>query len=280
VLAYAGWRGWSTWPAVDRHDDRRGEQLIARLTLGLDEQQSLFVSQMNWQLENVLLYVGRYNREDLSWVRLGDVLTHLPFFVEDNHAISRDLVMTAEAAASVVAAYGPHFPIVEDAAVGAPGLSEIVRVVPPGASYVLALLTPPRDEHLDDDVLADALATLTAGQLPARAPAAYEVIAGRAGEAPMLHRWSDRPFQARVQIGGEPFLVRMDSWLPSDTFRRGGFGQVLRGRDHVLILERGLNLVWIGRDGHVSPPFYAASLFAPKPRYRLPAATVQLARTK
>src|SRR4029453_13110444 len=36
-LAYAGWRGWSTWPAVDRHDDRRGEELIARLALGLDD---------------------------------------------------------------------------------------------------------------------------------------------------------------------------------------------------------------------------------------------------
>ena len=43
----------------------------------------------------------------------------------------------------------------------------------------------------------------------------------------------------------EPFTVRMDSWLPFDTFRRPGFGHVLRGREHVQILERGVNLVWL-----------------------------------
>jgi hypothetical protein len=67
----------------------------------------------------------------------------------------------------------------------------------------------------------------------------------------------------------ESFTVRLDSWLPSDTFRRPGFGHVLRGREHVQIIERGVNLVWIGRDGRASPPLYAASLFAPQARYRL-----------
>jgi hypothetical protein len=52
---------------------------------------------------------------------------------------------------------------------------------------------------------------------------------------------------------------------------------VLHRRNHILILERGVNLVWLGADGEPSPPYYAASLFAPKPRYRLPAATLQLA---
>ncbi|MBI4266096.1 MAG: DUF2723 domain-containing protein [Acidobacteria bacterium] len=278
AFLYAGWRGWSTWPAVDRHDDRRGERLIARLTLGLDEQNAVLVSQMNWQLENVLLYAGRFQRPQVAWVRLDDVLPHFPFLVEDNHAAGRDLVATAEAAAQIAAAYGPRFALVEDAGLPAPGLSELVAQLPDGVPYVLCLLTPPRDESLDPDVMADVLAALTGGRTPARTEAAYELIAGISGERPLVYRASSRPFHVRFRILDEPFTVRMDSWLPTDTFRRPGFGHVIRGREHVLVLERGVNMVWLGRDGRPSPPFYAASLFAPKPRYRLSAATPQLAR--
>lgn len=277
ALAYTGWRGWSTWPAVDRHDDRRGEQLIARLALGISDQNAVLVSQMNWQLENVLLYVTRYQRPELAWVRLGDVLPHFPFLVEDNHAISRDLVMTAEAASDVAAAYGDRFAIVEDTTLPQPGLSEVVQQIPDGTPYVLCVLTPPRDEHLDPDVMDDAIATLTGRQAFARPGSAYEIIAGLAGERPVVSRSSMRPFDVRFRILDEPFTVRMDSWLPFDTFRRAGFGHVMHGRQHILILERGVNLVWLDTAGAPSPPYYAASLFAPKPRYRLPAATLQLA---
>jgi hypothetical protein len=109
-------------------------------------------------------------------------------------------------------------------------------------------------------------------------PSSYELIAGITGEPPVLYQASERPFQTRFRILDETFTVRMDSWLPSDTFRRPGFGHVLRGRDHILILERGVNMVWLERGGEASLPYYAASLFAPKPRYRLAAATLQLAR--
>jgi len=80
-----------------------------------------------------------------------------------------------------------------------------------------------------------------------------------------------------VQLLDESLTVRMDSWLPSDTFRRAGFGHVLRGREHVMIIERGISLVWFGPAGVPSQPFYWASLYAVQPRFRLPAATLQLA---
>jgi hypothetical protein len=279
ALSYAGWRGWSTWPAVDRHADRRGEQLMARLTLGVTEREALFVSQLNWQLENVLLYTGRHLRPDLAWTRLGDVLPHWPFLVEDSQRIGRDLVVTAQAAADIVAAYGPAYPLIEDAAVPVPGLEEAAAAVPRGLPYVLSVLTPPREERLAREVLAEALATLTGGNGSPPTGLAFEVFAGVAGEPPQVHRASNRPFTQQFLIFDEPFTVRMDSWLPSDTFRRAGFGHVLRGRDHVMILERGVNLVWLSRTGVSSPPYYAASLFAFQPRYRLPAATLQLAES-
>ena len=56
ALMYAGWRGWDTWPAVDRHTDRRAEAQLAHLAEGLNARSALLVSKMDWQLENVLLY--------------------------------------------------------------------------------------------------------------------------------------------------------------------------------------------------------------------------------
>ena len=107
MIGFAGWRGWTTWPLVDRHDDGRGQQLIAALTQGVRDSNALFVSQMNWQLENVLLYSGRHLRPDLSWVRLGDVLTHWPLFLQDNHALGRDLVLNGDAARELAGVIDP-----------------------------------------------------------------------------------------------------------------------------------------------------------------------------
>jgi hypothetical protein len=275
ALAYAGWRGWSTWPAVDRHDDRRGEELIARLALGLNDRNALLVSEMNWQLENVLLYMSRHVRRDLLWVRVGDVMSHWPFLVEDNHRLGRDIVLTAAAAADVMTAYGPEVPVIQDVVV--PTLPEALAAVPRGMPYVLSVLTSAPDSQLNPEALSEALSALMNGRVPPREPSAYELFAGISGDAPQKYRASNRPFTERFRVIDEMFTVRMDSWLPFDTFRRAGFGHVLRGRQHVLTLERGVSLVWFGRGGEPSRPYYAAGVFAPEPRYRVPAATLQLA---
>ena len=59
-----------------------------------------------------------------------------------------------------------------------------------------------------------------------------------------------------------------------------GFGHVLRGREHVHDPRAGREPRLVGRDGRSSAPFYAASLFAPEPRFRLPAATLELAGSR
>jgi hypothetical protein len=133
----------------------------------------------------------------------------------------------------------------------------------------LTVLTPPPEERFDENELVAALGSLTRNRPPARARGAFELIAGITGERASVYRASDRPFRMSFNLLDEPFTVRMDSWLPFDTFRRPGFGHVLRGREHVQILERGVNLVWLNRDGRAATPVYAASLFAVKPRYRI-----------
>jgi hypothetical protein len=277
AVIYAGWRGWDTWPAVDRHADRRADAQLAHLAEGVDARNALLVSKMDWQLENVLLYSSRYDRRDLAWVRLDDVLLHFPYLVRDNLAESRDLVLTADAAKGVVAAYANEFPLVLDQA-PAPTLADVVSRIPRGSPYVLTLLQPPPGAWtIDRDDFAKALAELADNRLPPRSEASYEVWAGSHGEAPTLYRSSTHPFRANVLIGGEPFTIRMDSWLPEDTFRRGGFAHVLHGRSHALIAERGISLVWLRRDGSPAT-YYGAGLYTPEARFRIPAPGAHLAR--
>jgi hypothetical protein len=278
AIVYGGWRAWQTWPVADRHMDRRADVLVARLSLGVDDTSAVLLSQMDWQWENALLYSARYERRDVAWTRLASVRPHLPFFVDENHAIGRDVVLTAAAAADVLSAYGPRFPLVRDEQPPAPALTEIVAAIPPGSPFVLSLLTP-RDQPLDTADVAGVLKMLKAPPAAFDPAARYQVWAGVAGETPVAYRLSARPFVERLTLLGEALTIRMDGWLPFDTFRRGGFGHVLRGREPVLTIERGVSLVWFDRDG--SPRVaYAAGLYAPAPRYRIPAASgaQQLAR--
>jgi hypothetical protein len=279
ALVYAAWRGWDTWPAVDRHADRRADAQLSHLAEGVDARNALLISKMDWQLENVLLYSSRYDRRNLAWVRLDDVLLHFPFLVRDNVAESRDLVLTADAARGVVAAYANEFPLVLDQA-PAPGFAEIVARIPPGTPYVLTLLLPPPGGRtIEHENFENGLAELTGNRTPPRVEASYEVWAGSHGEAPTLYRSSAHPFREDVLIAGEPFTIRMDSWLPEDTFRRGGFAHVLHGRRHALIAERGISLLWLQRDGSPAS-YYGAGLYTPEARFRILAPSAHLARNQ
>jgi hypothetical protein len=287
VCLYAGWRAWDTWPAIDRHNDRRAEALVTRLTLGVNPQTAVLVTDLNWQLENALLYYSRWERRDIPWVRLPDVEPHFPFLVRDNEAISRDIVMDSYSARDVVAAFGPLFQVQPDPVRTSPDLLDEISRLARGTPYVLCVLTPPREEHLDPAVLQAALDMLTHGHVPPASPragsaeggpaAAYQLIAGLAGEAPLVTRSADYPFRQEFRLLDDPFTVRMESWLPSDTFRRAGFGHVIRGHEHVLILERGVNLVSFDRNAQPSAPIYAASLYAPGERYRISSVSPSLA---
>ena len=276
LLVNAGWRAWDTYPAADRHLDRRADALVARAAAGLNDRESVLLSGMNWETESALLYSARWERRDLAWTRLPEVLPHLPDFVRDNQAIGREVVLTAEAARDVVAAYGAALPIVRDERIRAASLRETVAQIPEGLPYVLAFLLPPPGEELDEEDFGIVLEVLTRGASRS-APQRYELWAGLTGSEPIFHRASNRPFDARFSILGDAFQVRMVSWLPSDTFRRGGFGHVLRGRERELFVERGISLVWFRPDG--SPDtVYAAGRYAPQPRFRIAPFAPQLAR--
>jgi hypothetical protein len=262
-----------TWPITDRHLDHRGDQFVERTFFGLSARNALLVTRMPWDQENAL-YAAHYLPQAIPWVRLNEVMLHFPDLVRDNLSIGRDVVLTADAAAQVVAAYGSHFPVVRDNFPPATTLAETAARIPRGAPYVMTILTPLADYAVDDNDLADAVQGLTGRSR--REHGRYEVIAGVAGDAPSLHFATDQPVVRDVMIAGDRLRVRFDSWLPFDTFRRGGFGHVLLRGSRILFIERGVSLVWLQPDG--SPDVaYAAGVFAPQPRYRIPVATSRLA---
>jgi hypothetical protein len=275
LLMYGGWRGWHTYPVADRHLDRRADVLAARLASGVSESNAVLLSRLNWEPENVLLYSARYERPALAWTRLAPVLPHLPFFIRDNAAIGRDIVLTSAAAADVVATYGPAFPILRDDVPPAPSLLETVSQIQRGVPYVLTRLDPADGEPLNEEEFDAVLTALTGAAT--RTEARYQVWAGQRGGASVFHQASDRPFRARFAILGDEFSVRIDSWLPFDTFRRGGFGHVLRERERLLFIERGVSLLAFRPDG-APVTAYAANHYAPAPRFRIAPPALQLAR--
>ncbi|HTM04783.1 MAG TPA: DUF2723 domain-containing protein [Vicinamibacterales bacterium] len=275
LIAYAGWRAWDTWPAVDRHNDHRAETLVANVTRGADESHAVIATDMDWQAENALLYSSRWEQTNVAWVRLAEVLPHFPFFVDDNHAIDRDVILTANAATDVTATYGSLYALEP---VDMPSsLAAVVAAIPRGAPYVLTRLKPTADNPLDVVDYSQAVAALSNNRITAPATTLYEVIAGLNGDAPALHQTANRPFRMSSAIAGDRFDIRMESWLPDDTFRRAGFGQVIRGHTQVMIVERGVSLVWFSASA-APRVAYAAGLYAPQPRFRILRATLHFAR--
>jgi hypothetical protein len=272
LLAYAGWLAWDTWPSATRAGDRRADLLVARLATNLTDTDAVLLSDMNWQSENALLYSARYERRTVAWRRVAEVLPHLPFFVRDNHVIGRDVVLAGNAAARVAAAYGTLFPLVPE---GLPPATLLDRAesIPRGTPFILTFLEPTPGERLDTQDFDQALTAL-AGRTARRGQSRFQVWAGVAGESGGYHREADRPFRDDFPVLGDRFSVRMESWLPYETFRRAGFGHVLRGREPILTVERGVSLVWFARDG--SPAVaYAGGLYAPSPRVRIPVSVPQ-----
>jgi hypothetical protein len=261
--------------------------LVTRLALGANPQNAVLVTDLNWQVENALLYHTRWQRRDVPWVRLPDVQLHFPLLVRDNEAISRDMILDAYSARDVVAAFGPLFPLQREPISASPDLIEEIEGLSSGTPYVLCVLTPPREERLDPALLRAAVGMLTGGHVPpvlriggsmeAATGARYQLMAGLTGETPIVARAEDSPFRMNFRLLEDPFTVRMESWLPSDTFRRAGFGHVLRGREHVLTLERGVSVVWFDRNARPSNPVYAASVYSPGHRYRLSSVSPSLA---
>jgi hypothetical protein len=268
AVALPAWRAWDTLSAVNRHDDRRPVQWLNTLTRGLTDR-SLLIGDVNWQLEKGLDYYTRRLRPELNVVRAGGTLLTLPFLIHDNLAEGREVVATPLARARIRAAYGDLFTFTPDEREVVRPLRARLEGVSRGTPYVLTLLAAYPDLPFDQPELAEGVEFLTGGTATLGHEPSYTMLAGIVGVRPTVDRRSDRPFRVRFRLGTLDVDVRMESWLPTDTIRRAGFGHVIVGRQHALTLERGVSVVTLPEDGLAPRTGYASGLFAPLPRFRV-----------
>ena len=259
LMLYPAWRGYDTLPAVDRSWDRRAEELLAEF---IASPRAVYGVDTNWQVQNAFEYFMREQRpgipwfytEEFEWLQEGDRVARFNTFLRANAEISRSVVVTQRIAETVLQS---------TLETPAGGFGERVASVRPGAPYVIAILRSDREFSLNTAGLAQAWERL-APNVTLPEPRHYTVMVGRVGERPVLLESQDRPYRVGVTLDALDIDVRMESWLPTDTIRRAGFGHVIVNRRHVLTLERGVSFVALepGSGG----PIYDSGLFAPIPK--------------
>lgn len=265
LAAYAGVRGYRDYPAIDRSGDTRPTTVLSAMTRDLNDRDAIFLVDLNWQVANGLSYFTRSVRPEIATARMRDVLLYAPALLADNLDQGRRVALDASAARILDDSYGPLFRPAID--ISPPAFTEIVRRVPAGSRYVVCILKPSRDMALDAAGLAAALRVLSGGAAVDRRPGDYAVIAGIAGRPPSVVRAADRPFRERATLDGVTADIRMESWLTSDTIRRMGFGHVIVGRRHTLIVERGISFAAFDAAGEPITTAYFSGIFALPARY-------------
>jgi hypothetical protein len=271
LLLYPAWRGYDTYPAVDRSGDNRAVELLEQMTepprstyLPSDPGDYVYALDSNWQVQNAVEYFMRvrkpqtqwFTTDQLVWLKEADGVDRFRRFVAANNAIGRSIVATDRTLNNVDANRATrilHEPLPHLLDFGAR-----VHAVREGTAYALAVLRSDREYPLDTIALAQAWTWLAPGvMMPALAN--YTIIVGRVGERPVLIESQDRPYRVRIRLDPFDFDVRMESWLPTDTIRRAGFGHVIVNRQHALIVERGISFIALGHDGG---PIYSSGPFA------------------
>ena len=268
LLAYPAWRGYDTFPAVDRSWDNRAVKLLTEFTTAPDN--SVFGVDSNWQVQNAFEYYMREQRpgvpwfstEELEWLKWPGGREHFEAFVNTNARAGRDILATSRVYDRIRVSPAS---LRQQRSYDGSRVAKRMSAVRSDDPYVLALLQSDPEYPLSTTGFAHAWQWLAPGlSLPQEGR--YTVIAGRVGRSPALIESRDRPYRLNLTL--EPFEIdiRMESWLPADTIRRAGFGHVIVNRRHALTLERGISFIVL-RPG--AEPFYDAGLFAPIPRILL-----------
>ena len=270
VLVFAAWTAYDNYPALDRSADTRPTDAMTALAAGIDDQDAVLLTDLDWQAENALNYFRRSVRPDLVVGYMPDLLDHVDRIISDNRAEMRQVVVTSRARADMQTRFGDRFSFSPDARVARPSVAELASLLPPGTRYVLSVLKPARGNTVDLTALARTLDLLGASRSATTLGSAdYSVIAGTTGSRPQLAFASNDPFRRHVVLEGIGVDIRMESWLAFDTIRRMGFGQVVAGHHHTMIIERGVSFVAFASDGRPIQQGYAASVFAPEPRWAI-----------
>jgi hypothetical protein len=266
-LVYPVWRGYDTFPAVDRSRDNRAFKLLDELTS--QPENAIFGVDSNWQVQNAFEYfmheyrpgVPWFISDELEWLKWPRGRERFNAFLQANTDSGRKVIVTPRLYDRV------RTPPTSQWQHGPPDafrFSETVATIRRGSPYVLAVLRSDREFPLNRPALGRAWTELTTGTAFPDLKQ-YNVVVGRAGERPDLIETSDTPFRVSKTIVPFDIDIRMESWLPTDTIRRAGFGHVVVNHRHELTIERGISFKALGG----GEPIYDSNVFAPIPRLPL-----------
>jgi hypothetical protein len=272
-LVYPLWRGYDTFPAVDRTWDTRPTRVLEQFTAPPERQTSssfpeaVFGIDANWQVQNGAEYYMRRHRpdvpwftsDDLAWLNAPHAAGHAQRFVGANLEAGREVIVTPALAGKLeLRPDSPADPLVGQ-----------LSALGTGTTYALGILRPYRDFPIDQSLLRAAWSELTGRTLELPPLRDYTIAVGVTGQRPALFETRDRPYRIHATIGDTEFDIRMESWLATDTIRRMGFGQVIVNRRPVLVLDRGISFAAIGQLAPSPFVVYRSGIFAPLPRLRL-----------
>ena len=266
LLAYPAWRAWDTWPALDRSEDESPRQFFDRLTAGLEGDHEILGADMGWQLHNGVDYYSRHTKRRLAVFDVPSGLLHFPFVAWTNLAAGRDIVLTEGSAGLVAATYNGLFELERDERLPNPTFVERLRSLPRGTPYVLTFLQPYPEDKVSAGLLDEVGQVLGVGP-PGVPRARYVAVAGEVGRGTSPAIAAESPFRRRVQAGPHRLDIRIESWLPTDSIRRAGFGHVISGRRHLLTLDRGLSFVALAPDGNTRLRTWEGGQLAPQGRW-------------
>ena len=273
AVSYPLWRAYDDFPALDRSRDSRAAELLDQATSRPNELAScrdiIFGLDGNWQMQNAVEYYMRERKPGTPWFTTLDFPWLAPEnrgsfarFVDGN---SRPVVVTA-AALRTIRRRDPLAPEPLAQAAG-PALADAVASLTGDLFYALAVLREDPEFPVDRAELESAWRQLTNGGAPPLRIGDYTIAAGRLREPPQITRSEGRPFRLKTNVRSLPLDVRMESWLPTDTIRRSGFGHVVVNRTHLLTIERGVSLVVFDASGRPILVTYRGGLFAPLTRW-------------
>jgi hypothetical protein len=274
-VLYPAWRGYDTFPAVDRSWDNRAVELLDRFTTRRPDS-AIFGADTNWQVQNAFPYFMRERKpaipwfvtDELEWLQRENLTGRFQELINANREVGRAVLVTPAVYRKLLSlGYEGAISDLEDVE-GTPDdpFRDRVMSVRAGTPYALGILRPDREYPLDRMSLDAVWRWLTGGSVNVPELRTFTIMVGQVGQPPALIESQDRPYRVQTRVETFEFDVRMESWLPTDTIRRAGFGHVIVGRRHLLALERGISFAALGRAGE---PVYSSGIFAPIPRYIL-----------
>ena len=202
-LIYPAWRGYDSFPALDRSWDTRAVQIFERLTSPPNSQQSfcgtpVFGLDANWQVQNAAEYYMARHKPGIAWFTTNGLEWLTPGndgafarFVDDNYGDDRDgaadghaarhMIFTADVLRNVRRVDPTALPpLREDPS---PSLADAVSHLEKTGVYALAVLRPDSEFPIDRTEFQLAWTALT-GDAALPALEDYSVFIGRVENGP------------------------------------------------------------------------------------------------